>query len=436
MRKIVSPVRLLEISRLKSSRSRIFATRLNLAALALSLQISLPVSLAAQERPDPVSSGSGGRAAAMSQAVTASVSDAFAIGWNPAGLASMTRAEVAFAGTVGIFMSAAQGTTNIVTSTGYPRYSASSEFAGASDPIQFVGAAVPFKFAGRTVTAGVAWRHFAEGPRQGSYKQRRAVNNGRYFSTATYTIEGGVRAISPSLAVALTERLQLGVTANILSGSSVYSTKDSLSFRSRISENDYAGLALEIGGMFQLSEGLRIGANVTLPHDRTMTIDNDTTERAATRAAPLQVAVGVAKKLNAKSSLNLDARFAPWSSVEFTDDVTGNVIPSRVGVNDAMGLHLGWERDVSGEDRLGVMHRGLFRLGAYVRQTTSQDLNGDGILSFGGSLGKTWLMTNSAFEMGLQVGRSTRWVRSDTPATTVSLANNDFVLTAGVRKQF
>jgi len=51
-------------------------------------------------------------------------------------------------------------------------------------------------------------------------------------------------------------------------------------------------------------------------------------------------------------------------------------------------------------------------------------------------VGKTWLMTNAAFEMGLQVGRSTRWVRTDSPATTVSLANNDFVLTVGLRRQF
>ncbi len=405
-------------------------------ALAAAAALTLPSTLTAQERLDPTSGGSGARAAAMSQAVTASVSDVFAIGWNPAGLASMTRPEFGVAGAVGIYMSAAQGTTNIITSTGFPRYSAASEFAGASDPLQFVGAAVPMKLLGRTVTAGVAYRSFAEGPRQGSYKQRRVVNNGRYFSTATYANEGGVRAISPSLAVAVTKGLQVGVTANVLSGSSVYTTKDSLSFRRRVTENDYAGLALEVGGMLQLTEGTRLGVNVTLPHDRTMTIDNDTTERAATRAAPLQVAVGFAKKLGAKNSLNVDARYAPWSSVEFTDDATGTVIPSRLGVNDAIGLHVGWERDVSGEDRLGVMRRGLFRLGGYARQTTSQDLFGDAIFSFGGSIGKTWLMKNSAFEMGLQAGRSTRWVRSDTPATTVSLANNDFVLTAGLRRQF
>lgn len=422
----------MEISRLPSFLPKMNAARPLAAAVAL----LLPVTLSAQERLDPTSGGSGARAAAMSQAVTASVSDVFAIGWNPAGLASMTRTEFGFAGTVGIFRNAAQGTTNVITTTGYPRYSAASEFAGASDPLQFVGAAVPFKLLGRTITAGVAYRAFAEGPRQGSYKQRRVVNNGRYFSTATYANEGGVRAISPSLAIAVTKGLHLGVTANLLSGSSVYTTKDSLNFRRRITENDYAGMALDVGGMLQLTAGTRIGVNVTLPHDRTMTIDNDTTERAATRAAPLQVAVGVAKTLSPKSSLNVDVRYAPWSSVAFTDDATGSVIPSRLGVNDAMGVHVGWERDVSGEDRLGVMRRGLFRVGGYARQTTSQDLLGDAILSFGGSIGKTWLMKNSAFEMGLQVGRSTRWVRSQSVQTDVSLANNDFVLTMGLRRQF
>jgi hypothetical protein len=45
-------------------------------------------------------------------------------------------------------------------------------------------------------------------------------------------------------------------------------------------------------------------------------------------------------------------------------------------------------------------------------------------------------MKNSAFEMGLQVGRSTRWLRSQSVQTDVSLANNDFVLTVGLRRQF
>jgi len=414
------------------SRSRLTAA----AAIPVVLALFVPTAITAQERPDPTSVGGGARAAAMSHAVTATVGDVFSIGWNPAGLASLTRREIAFAGNVGILQTSAKGTTNNPTPTGFPRYSAAGEFGGASDPLQFIGAAVPFKIAGRRVTAGVAFRQFAGGPRAGSYKQRRVVNNGRYFSTATYSTSGGVRAISPTLAVALTPRLQVGVTANVLSGSSVYTKKDSLQFRSRLTESDYAGLALEVGGMFQLSEGMRLGVNVTLPHDRTLTLDNDTTARAATRAAPLQLAVGVAKRLDEKSTLNADARYAPWSSVDFTDDATGNVIPSKVGVNDAVSLHVGWERDVSGEDRLGVMRRGFFRLGGYARQTTSQDLNGESIMSFGGSLGKTWLMTNAAFEMGLQVGRSTRWTRTESAVTTVSLANNDFVLTVGVRRQF
>ena len=372
----------------------------------------------------------------MSSAVTATVSDAFSIGWNPAGLAAMTRPEFAFAGTVGILQTSAKGTTNSPTPSGYPRYSAAGEFAGASDPIQFVGAAIPFKVGGRTITAGVAYRHFAEGPRAGSFKQRRLVNNGRYFSTTTYTTEGGVRAISPSLAVSVTDRLQLGVTANILSGASVYRVKGPLTFRSRLEERDYSGLALQVGGIFRLSEAMRIGLNATLPHDRKMTLDNDTTARATTRAAPLEIAVGIARQMNPKTTLSVDARFAPWSSATFTDDATGNDIPARVGVNDALGLHVGWERNVSGEDRLGVMRRGFFRLGGYARQTTSQDLFGESIASFGGSLGKTWLMENAAFEMGLQVGRSTRWTRSTDSLTTVSLANNDFVLTVGLRRQF
>jgi hypothetical protein len=402
------------------------------ATIALASLLALPLAAGAQERPDPTAIGNGPRAVGLSGAVTAVTDDIYSIGWNPAGLSFLERAEFAFVSRATVFTSGAQGTTNNPTPSGFPRYSAVGEFAGGLDPIEFAGLAVPFKIGERTVTAGVAYRWFSDALRLGNLRSRRREANGRYFATVQYFNEGGTRAISPSIATELTSRLRVGVTANILGGESVYRVQGPLTFRSELTERDHAGLAIETGAMFQVNDDLRIGAQVTLPHNRTMTIDNDTTQRAATRAAPLQVAVGIAKRLNEKSVLSIDTRFAPWSGVEFTDDATGDEIPARVGVQDAASVHVGWERDISNEDR-----RSAIRLGTYLRSTTYEDIKGKRVGAAGISIGQSWYYEKITFEGGVQIGRSTRWTRSEDPATTtITLANTDFIVSLGLKRHF
>jgi hypothetical protein len=402
------------------------------AAFALVATLAPPRIAAAQERPDPTAIGNGPRAVGLSGAVTAVTDDIYSIGWNPAGLSFLERAEFAFVTRAVVFTSGAQGTTNNPTPTGFPRFSAQGEFAGGLDPVEFAGLAVPFKIGERTITAGVAYRWFSDALRLGNFRSRRREANGRFFSTVQYFNEGGTRAISPSIAAEITPRLRVGVTANILGGESVYRVQGPLTFRSELTERDHAGLAIETGAMFQVNDDLRIAAQITLPHERTMTIDNDTTQRDATRAAPLQVALGIAKRLNEKSTLSADARFAPWSSTEFTDDATGDVIPARIGVQDAASLHLGWERDVTNDIR-----RSAIRLGTYLRTTTYEDIKGKRVSAAGVSIGQSWYYEKITFEGGVQVGRSTRWTRSDNPATTtITLANTDFIVSLGLKRHF
>jgi len=268
-------------------------------------------------------------------------------------------------------------------------------------------------------------------------QMRRRSTNGRYFNTTTYNTTGGLRAMSPSLAVEVSDRIRLGVTANILSGSSTYSVRSTpissgsapIARTTPVAERDFSGLAMDMGALVRLREGLQLGVHVTLPHDRPFTRDSANVSVPATRAAPLQIAVGAAMQLNAKTALSLDVRHAPWSSAATTVDSSGAAIPSRVGVNDAASVHVGWERDVSDEDK-----RGTLRLGAFARQTTSVDLNGEGIAAFGASMGKTWFTAGGAFEMGLLLSRSTMWTRTSDSTTTVSIANTDFALSIGYRK--
>mgnify|MGYP002788790160 CR=1 FL=1 len=412
-------------------------SRVNAAVLCAAVVCVVTSPLSAQERPDPSAIGASARAVGLSHAVTAVANDAFSIGINPAGLSHLQQSEAAFVMRAMVARTTAEGTTNSPTSTGFPRYSAGGEVTGTLDAIQFVGGAVPVKVFGRTVAAGFAYRRFDEGLRPGAFKQTRRNTNGRYFNTTTYNTTGGLRAMSPSLAVEVTDRVRLGVTANILSGSSTYTVRTTpiaagsapVAQTTRVAERDFSGLAMDMGALVRLREGLQLGVHVTLPHDRPFTRDSANISVPATRAAPMQIAVGAAMQLNAKTALSLDLRHAPWSSVATTVDSSGAAIPSRVGVNDAASIHVGWERDVSDEDK-----RGTLRLGAFARQTTSVDLNGEAIAAFGASMGKTWFTERGAFEMGLLVSRSTMWTRTSDSITTVSIANTDFALSIGYRK--
>lgn len=401
--------------------------RLSLALLLLTFS---PLVSSAQERPDPTAIGNGARHVGLGGAITAVTDDLMSIGWNPAGLSYLRGAEFGFVARGLVLSTGAKGSTNNPTPSGYPRYSATGEFGGALDFFEFVGLAVPFKIGGRAVTAGVAHRRFAEGLRPGSFRSNRREANGRYFSTIRYFNEGGIFAISPSLGVEVTQRLRLGVTANVLRGSSEYRVVGPTTYRSVLREENYSGMAIETGAMFQVNEDLRIGAQLTLPHDRSFTIDNDTTQVAATREAPMQVSIGFAKRLSPKTVLSSDIRYAPWSGTSITENTSGDSIPSQIGVRDAMSLHVGWERDVTNDIRGSTI-----RVGGFVRTTSFEDLDEKQVSAIGVSIGQSWYYELITFEMGVALSKSTNWVRSRDPlTTTITLTNNDFVLSLGMKR--
>ncbi|MBX3173018.1 MAG: hypothetical protein KF709_01270 [Gemmatimonadaceae bacterium] len=406
-------------------------------ALASSLCCALAAPAAAQERPDPSAIGNGPRALGMAQAVTAVVDDITAIGWNPAGLTFLERPEYGFVSRVMVMATGVTATTNRVTPSGFPRFTGDGELAGTLDALEFAGIAVPFQLAGRTVAVGVAYRRFAETPRVGAFKVNRLESNGRYFSTTRYFVEEGLRAISPTVAVALSDRLRLGVTANLLGGEEKYVVDGPIAFsgseatrrvRRTLIDRDISGLALDVGAMFQATERLRIGVHATLPHDRQFTRVDSTGEIAATRQAPLQLNVGVARKMGTKSVLSADVHLAPWAAMDLTSDADGSDIPTRTGVGDATGVHVGWERDFTNYDR-----KSAIRLGAFVRRTSFVSFDDKQVSAYGATIGQSWYYDSWSFDGGVLLGRSTRWLRSQATDTDVSLQNTDLVVSLGLR---
>ena len=383
--------------------------------------------------------GNGPRALALGFATTATASDVTAIGWNPAGLTFVTHTEVAFAMRSALTRTVAD-VSNPSAST--LRYKGIGEMMFGSELVEFVGIAVPFRIAGRPVTGGIAWRQFAAGARQGRYQTQIITTRGRYTMDATYTSVGGPRALSPSLAVAVTDKIRLGVTANFLSGAAIHREIGPRTFtvagttlaldppyRSVLHERGISGLAISAGALVEVSKTVRLGIHAVLPHERRMTLDNDTTRLRATLTAPMEVAAGVVKRIGERSRLSFDLRNAPWSASTFHEDLTGNPIVAEVGVANARSFHLGLERDIVGNPTWTAV-----RFGAFHRRASGRDFDGAGVSDIGLSIGEGRRFGRVALDYGLLFTRSSTWTRSERSDMRVRLTNNDFVLSAGLRR--
>ena len=413
-----------------------FRPSLRLVLLAL----SAPCIVAAQEHPDLPSIGNGARAVGLGFATTAVADDIYAIGWNPAGLSYLTRREVAVASRF-LFAGTSASATD-PTPASYPKYSAAGEITGALDAIEFVGVALPYRVLGRTVAAGLAYRRFTEGVRVGTFETIRRQANGTYKGSTKYASTGGVRAISPSLGFEVTPQIRVGVTANLLTGSTIYTQRrpaPAPAYRTR--ELKHGGVALEAGALYRVSDALQFGLQVTLPHDRTLRWDNDTTIRDVTRKAPLAVAVGAVLGLSPTARVSADVRHSPWSGAEYLEDATGDTVATRVGKNDASSIHVGYERDREREimNIYGVatgLLRTKQRLGLFARQSSVVDLKGRSIRILGISAGQSWLRGRGSVDLGLLYARSSQWTYAESSALRMELNAHDFVFSLALRRQF
>ena len=414
----------------------LFRPSLRLALVAL----SAPCIVAAQEHPDLPSIGNGARAVGLSFATTAAVDDIYSIGWNPAGLSYLTRSEVAITSRVLIAGTSAKATDP--TPTFYPIFTAAGEITGALDAIEFAGVASPYRVFGRIVTVGVAYRRFTEGLRVGTFETIRQQGNGSYKGSTKYESVGGARAISPSVGFEVTPRIRGGATVNLLTGSTFYTLRRLAPFPAyRTRELKHGGVALEAGALYRASEALQFGLHLTLPHDRTLRWDNDTTIRDVTRKAPLAVAVGALLGLSKTARVSADLRHSPWSGADYLEDATGDTVATRVGKNDASSIHFGYERDREREilNIYGVatgLLRTKQRLGLFARQSSAVDFKGKSIRILGISAGQSWLVERGSVDVGLLFSRSSRWTYAESSALRMDLHANDFVFSIGLRRQF
>jgi hypothetical protein len=374
------------------------------------------LSLPAQSRPDIISTGNGTRAIGLSQAVTASVSDIAAIGWNPAGLAHISGIEVMF-------------TARVLGFAVFPRergeaalaISLAEKMSVALDGVDFVGVAQSFAIGDQHIVAGVAWRRFAEGIQGGGIGAPDAVT--MFRST------GGTRAFSPSISTALTPGLHAGVTVNLLHGSAEHvEDRSTTTFDRFVRELDQSGIALDLGAQYDLAEGYRLGVLATLPHDLAMRFEQDTIRRNVTRTAPLALAVGIEIETSPRTRMSADFRSADWSASTLRDDDTGEAVASPVGQFAMQSVHVGFEWD-------GLYTRGTTanRFGLYYRQSSVADAKNKPITEVGAGWGRSWRRLDYVYDVSLGYSKSSQWSRTYLLPDVTTASDQQLTVVFGVR---
>jgi hypothetical protein len=398
-------------------------------ALALA---ALASALPAQSLPDRMQTGNGARAMAMGHAMTATVNDATALGWNPAGLSSIQRIEMEYVGSLRLVQPDPRfdGT--------YYEYS-SVQVSSVTAPVSFASLAVPMEFGPIAVVGAVAYRalhdwahteeirsYFAIGEQSGALRERRSR-------------QGGVYAYSGGVGVSFWERLRVGAAVNVLTGATqtrstlralgpVWSDPGTTTSKTEV--RGYSGTSIDLGAIVHVGEKLRIGTKLGLPYSRESDFEaNNGTVTRSRVETPMTYAVGLMYNSAPGRVWALDVRHEPWTKGTATVLNTG--AQTQTGSFDITSYHIGYERS---EDFQGT--RVSTRTGLFYRPTAFGDFEGDQIIGYGGSLGRAWRWHRVGFDLSGSYVFYGEHVRNDTAAGRFAVAEQEIQMMAGFQVFF
>jgi long-subunit fatty acid transport protein len=218
--------------------------------------------------------GFGVKAAAMGNAFTAMADDYSAIYWNPAGLAQMETGQIS--GSL-MHTNFSNDATYLNTLSSDTRNFTKFQSIGLAYPFPVIQGAFVIAFGYQKINNPDAFTEF------------NAVNfqdSVIYPFRETYSIyhEGEIENWSFAAAMDLSPNFSAGVTFNFIGGSKL-STLDwmdddfenifSYSYfeRSLNTVFDYSGFNIQLGGLFHLTNDLKLGASMTFPHS--ITVDEE-----------------------------------------------------------------------------------------------------------------------------------------------------------------
>jgi len=168
-------------------------------------------SIVISSAPSPV--GSGARAAGIGSAFIAVADDATAASWNPAGLIQLERAEVS---AVGSFYHQQDDIGSVPQDRDF-QISAGGNSTDSVD-LNFLSVAYPFELLGRNVVVSANYQRQLDFNRDLEFFVEREVPNPEEPMSLTGDVQmkqqGGLAAVSPSLAVEIIPTLSVGVAVN------------------------------------------------------------------------------------------------------------------------------------------------------------------------------------------------------------------------------
>ncbi len=355
--------------------------------------------------------GMGGAGVARSGTATAAL-------WNPAGTASITQRELAFNGGFNL-------NTQEISVQRFAGAKALSEIDPKLLPT-FAGLSYPLRLGERNLTLGFAYHRLM------SFAQK---NTQTFYIYPTGTIDhietpkGSLYALAPSVALALTSKLAVGLSYHLLQGNSDYTFQvkspyvDEFVFYNFKDKESYEGSYATAGLQFKPNGWLALGATVTPGWKYTVEEKREslfvvssvvgTNLEGETHITspdslqkfqldlPLVYELGISVKPSARLTLAFDFAARPWSNTE----ISSNATDAQVSLLDANSLRFGLEylaRTKWAEVPL--------RFGYYTNPTPYKDryfqqqffgkqVEG-GVFTYGfGVVKKTW-MFNFAFERG------------------------------------
>jgi long-chain fatty acid transport protein len=302
--------------------------------------------------------GNGARAAGMGYAFVGVADDATAISWNAAGLAQLYSME---ASAIGRFSFG--GLTTDFQSLDY-EIDRSSSFK-----LNFASFVIPFSAGDYNIVGGVAYRNIYDFTQVNENKV--TFEDGSSFDW-TDDEDGGVNAITPALAIQLSDILSFGAAVNILMGDYTNKYSDSDGFNSETNV-DYSGLNVDLSTLIKPTPQFSIGANFSLPHTLTFEGKDDEDTWTTERKVPLFFSIGAAIRATDNFTIAADYRNRPWSNSEvekYTENGFDYENPNDLfdEFPDANSFHVGLEYLIeTGKNFVPV------RLGFYTLPTTSRE---------------------------------------------------------------
>jgi long-chain fatty acid transport protein len=245
--------------------------------------------------------GNGARAAGMGYAFVGVADDATAISWNAAGLTQLYSME---ASVIGRFSFGS-------LSTDYQTFNWDVE-RSSSFKLNFASFIVPFSAGDYNIVGGVAYRNIFDFTQKNENNLYDEFNNTFDF---TEEEDGGINAVTPALAIQLSDIISFGAALNILMGDYTYKYSDSDGSESETNV-DYSGLNVDLSTLIKPTPQFAIGANFSLPHTITFDAKDETDTWTTERKVPLFFSIGAAVKATDNFTIAADYRNRPWSSSE------------------------------------------------------------------------------------------------------------------------